>query len=346
MEKIAIVGAGLVGRAWAIVFARAGYPVMLYDTNPDTVVRSLETVESSLKDLAEFGLIAETPSVIRARMSIAKSLEEVLADAEYAQESTLENVDVKKKIFTDMDAIAAPNTILASSTSTFMTSTFATEVKGRHRCLVAHPVNPPYLIPLVEVSPAAFTAPDVAQRTYDLMLAVGQKPIMMKKETQGFILNRLQWALMAEAYRLVDDGYVGVEDLDMTLKDGLGLRWSFIGPFEVGDLNAPYQPMRQKPLGYWLSGMPLPRIKWGVPVRPINLSLPSHACAPSIPLSGDRAISNARRCRPLACIGGVLFRFSRVAPRSISERSIAPSYPFRKSSDRSGANNRRCHRAR
>lgn len=239
MEKIAIVGAGLVGRAWAIVFARAGYPVMLYDANPDTVVRSLETVESSLKDLAEFDLISETPSVIRARMSIAKSLEEVLAGAAYAQESTLENVDVKKKIFADMDAVAAPSTILASSTSTFMTSAFATEVKGRHRCLVAHPVNPPYLIPLVEVSPAAFTAPDVAQRTYDLMLAVGQKPIMMKKETQGFILNRLQWALMAEAYRLVDDGYVGVEDLDMTLKDGLGLRWSFIGPFEVGDLNAP-----------------------------------------------------------------------------------------------------------
>lgn len=239
MEKIAIVGAGLVGRAWAIVFARAGYPVMLYDANPDTVVLSLETVESSLKDLAEFDLISETPSVIRARMSIAKSLEEVLAGAAYAQESTLENVDVKKKIFADMDAVAAPSTILASSTSTFMTSAFATEVKGRHRCLVAHPVNPPYLIPLVEVSPAAFTAPDVAQRTYDLMLAVGQKPIMMKKETQGFILNRLQWALMAEAYRLVDDGYVGVEDLDMTLKDGLGLRWSFIGPFEVGDLNAP-----------------------------------------------------------------------------------------------------------
>ena len=239
MEKIAIVGAGLVGRAWAIVFARAGYPVMLYDSNPDTVARSLETVESSLNDLQEFGLISETPSVIRARMSVAKSLEEVLAGAAYAQESTLENVEVKKKIFADMDAIAAPNTILASSTSTFMTSAFATQVKGRHRCLVAHPVNPPYLIPLVEVSPAAFTAPDVAQRTYDLMLAVGQKPIMMKKETQGFILNRLQWAMMAEAYRLVDDGYVGVEDLDKTLKDGLGLRWSFIGPFEVGDLNAP-----------------------------------------------------------------------------------------------------------
>ncbi len=239
MEKIAIVGAGLVGRAWAIVFARAGYPVMLYDSNPETVVKSLETVESSLKDLQEFGLISESPSVIRSRMTVAKTLKEVLEGAAYAQESTLENVDVKKHIFAEMDAAAAPNTILASSTSTFMTSAFATEVTGRHRCLVAHPVNPPYLIPLVEVSPAPFTAPEVAQRTYDLMLAVGQKPIMMHKETQGFILNRLQWALMAEAYRLVDDGYVGVEDLDKCLKEGLGLRWSFIGPFEVGDLNAP-----------------------------------------------------------------------------------------------------------
>ena len=239
MDKIAIVGAGLVGRAWAIVFARAGYPVMLYDSNSDIVAKSLETVESSLSDLQEFGLIAEAPSVIRARMTSAKTLKEVLDGAAYAQESTLENVDIKKQIFADMDAAAAPNTILASSTSTFMTSAFATEVKGRHRCLVAHPVNPPYLIPLVEVSPAAFTKPEVTQRTYDLMQAVGQKPIMMKKETQGFILNRLQWALMAEAYRLVDDGYVGVEDLDKCLKDGLGLRWSFIGPFEVGDLNAP-----------------------------------------------------------------------------------------------------------
>ena len=239
MEKIAIVGAGLVGRAWAIVFARAGYPVMLYDSNPDTVAKSLETVESSLGDLQEFGLISETTSVIRSRMTVAKTLKEVLDGAAYAQESTLENVDVKKQIYADMDAAAAPNTILASSTSTFMTSAFATQVKGRHRCLVAHPVNPPYLIPLVEVSPAAFTAPEVAQRAYDLMIAVGQKPIMLKKETQGFILNRLQWSMMAEAYRLVDDGYVGVEDLDKCLKDGLGLRWSFIGPFEVGDLNAP-----------------------------------------------------------------------------------------------------------
>ena len=96
-------------------------------------------------------MITETPSVIRARMTAAKSLKEVLDGAAYAQESTLENLEIKKQIYADMDAVAAPNTILASSTSTFMTSAFASEVKGRQRCLVAHPVNPPYLIPLVEI---------------------------------------------------------------------------------------------------------------------------------------------------------------------------------------------------
>ena len=239
MEKIAIVGSGLVGRAWAIVFARAGYPVMLYDADPNMVAKSLATVEASLQDLQEFKLISESPNTIRGRMTAAKTLGEVLDGAAYVQESTSENLDIKKQIYSDMDAIAAPDTIFASSTSTIMTSAFASHLKGRHRCLVAHPVNPPYLIPLVEVSPAPFTAPNVAQWTYDLMGKIGQKPIFMKKEAQGFILNRLQWKLMAEAYRLVDDGYIGVEDLDKCLKDGLGLRWAFIGPFEVGDLNAP-----------------------------------------------------------------------------------------------------------
>jgi L-gulonate 3-dehydrogenase len=238
-QKIAIVGAGLVGRAWAIVFARAGLSVSLYDTNPETLTRSLATVDSNLADLNEFGLIEEAPAAIRARMAPAASLREALDGADHAQESTLETLDAKRAIFAQMDAIASPRTVRVSSTSTFMTSSFAADLKGRARCLVAHPVNPPYLIPLVEISPAAFTSADAVERVRALMLAVGQKPILVKKEIQGFVLNRLQWKLLCEAYRLVDDGYIGVEDLDKTLKDGLGLRWSFIGPFEVGDLNAP-----------------------------------------------------------------------------------------------------------
>jgi 3-hydroxyacyl-CoA dehydrogenase len=112
-------------------------------------------------------------------------------------------------------------------------------VPGRARCVVAHPVNPPHLVPLVEISPAPWTSPEVVSRTRALQEKVGQVPILVKKEVQGFILNRLQAALTFEAWRLVDEGYVSVDDADKCLKDGLGLRWSGMGPFETADLNAP-----------------------------------------------------------------------------------------------------------
>jgi 3-hydroxyacyl-CoA dehydrogenase len=138
-----------------------------------------------------------------------------------------------------MDAAAAPDTILASSTSAFPTSAIAQGLAGAARCIVAHPVNPPYLVPLVEVSGAPFTAPRTVARTLALMRAVGQAPIHVRREIHGFVLNRLQWTLLAEACRLVADGVASVDDVDAAIRDGLGRRWAFLGPFEVGDLNAP-----------------------------------------------------------------------------------------------------------
>ena len=162
-----------------------------------------------------------------------------MKDADYVQENTAERVDVKRAVYADMDAAAQPDCILASSTSTIPTSVFSEELKGRHRCIVAHPVNPPHVVPVVELSPAPWTAPEVVTRTAALLEKVGQVPIVVKKEVQGFILNRLQAALLNEAWRLVKEDYVSVDDLDKCLKDGLGLRWSFMGPFETIDLNAP-----------------------------------------------------------------------------------------------------------
>ena len=138
-----------------------------------------------------------------------------------------------------MDAAAKPDCILASSTSTIPASVFSEGLAGRHRCIVAHPVNPPHVVPVVELSPASWTAPDVVARSRALHEKVGQVPILVKKEIEGFILNRLQAALLMEAWRLVKEDYCSVEDLDKTIKDGLGLRWSFMGPFETIDLNAP-----------------------------------------------------------------------------------------------------------
>ena len=239
MKNIAIIGSGLIGRAWSIVFARANYPVMLYDNVNGAVAQAIELIGHGLADLKKYGLIDEDPETILRRITPAQSIEEAVSNADYVQENTSENLDIKKGVFSSLDQFAPEHCILASSTSTIQTSLFSEHLEGRHRCIVAHPVNPPHIAPIVEVSPSPWTSPEVTQKTYDLHQAVGQAPIIVKKEVAGFILNRLQAALLREAWRLVDEDYVSVEDLDKTIKDGLGLRWAFMGPFETIDLNAP-----------------------------------------------------------------------------------------------------------
>lgn len=238
MEKIAIVGCGLIGRAWTQVFARAGHPVAIYDQDASAVVRALPLIETGLRDFQEAGLLAESAGAVRARVSAAGSLGAALAGAAYVQENVLETVEAKRAVFAALDAAAAPETILASSTSTVPASSFTEELKGRQRCLVAHPVNPPHLVPLVELVPAPWTAPEVVAEARRLLASAGQVPIVVRREIPGFILNRLQAVLLNEAFRLVDEGYVAAEDIDKCVRDGLGLRWSFMGPFETIDLNA------------------------------------------------------------------------------------------------------------
>ena len=239
MEKIAIIGSGLIGRAWAMVFARAGHPVKMYDNAPGAVDKALGLVEEGLGELKSAGLIDEAPATVAKRVSAASSLTDAVADADYVQENTSEKVDVKREVYRLLDEAAPQTCILASSTSTIQTSRFSEGLKGKHRCIVAHPVNPPHVVPIVEISPAPWTAPEVVEATRALHAKVGQVPITVRKEVEGFILNRLQAALLRESWRLVGEGYVSVEDLDKTIRDGLGLRWAFMGPFETIDLNAP-----------------------------------------------------------------------------------------------------------
>ena len=239
MEKIAIIGSGLIGRAWAMVFARAGHPVKMYDNAPGAVDKALGLVEEGLGELKSAGLIDEAPAAVVKRVSAAASLADAVANADYVQENTSERVDVKREVYRMLDEAAPQHCILASSTSTIQTSRFSEGLKGKHRCIVAHPVNPPHVVPIVEISPAPWTAPEVVDRTRALHEKVGQVPITVKKEVEGFILNRLQAALLREAWRLVGEDYVTAEDLDKTIRDGLGLRWAFMGPFETIDLNAP-----------------------------------------------------------------------------------------------------------
>jgi 3-hydroxyacyl-CoA dehydrogenase len=239
MEQIAIIGTGLIGRSWAVVFARAGRTVRLWDRDTGAVTRSLGLITETLDELARARLLEEDPQRIAARIQRSPTLEQAIAGADYAQESTSELVEVKAEVFRQMDATAMPQCILASSTSTIPASVFTRDLAGRHRCLVAHPVNPPHLIPVVEVSPAPWTDPAVSARTQALLTAAGQVPVLVRREVRGFLVNRLQAALLREAWRLVEEDYCSVEDLDKCVKDGLGLRWAFMGPFETIDLNAP-----------------------------------------------------------------------------------------------------------
>ncbi len=142
-------------------------------------------------------------------------------------------------MFAELDERADPDTVLSSSTSALLPSKFTEHLAGRARCVVVHPINPPYLVPAVEIVPAPWTDPAVVERTRALMVAAGQAPIVMRREIDGFVMNRLQGALLEEAFRLVSDGYASVEDVDIGLREGLALRWSFMGPFETADLNAP-----------------------------------------------------------------------------------------------------------
>lgn len=238
MPHVAIIGSGLIGRAWAMVFARAGWTAALYDAAPGAAEAALRLIGEGLDELARQSLVTDSKGAA-ARVRVAGDLADALKGASFVQESTPEQLDAKRAVFAELDRLAAPDAILASSTSAIVPSLFTENLKGRHRCLVAHPVNPPHLVPLVELVGAPWTAKETVAKAKAIYEEIGQVPITVHREIEGFILNRLQGALLAEAFRLAGEGYVSPQDLDKTVKDGLGLRWSFMGPFETIELNAP-----------------------------------------------------------------------------------------------------------
>ncbi|MCB5174182.1 MULTISPECIES: 3-hydroxyacyl-CoA dehydrogenase [Microvirga] len=238
MPSVAIIGAGLIGRSWAMVFARSGWDVRITDPSAETLENTPRLVRAGLEELASHGL-ATDPAFAAGRVIAVPSIAEAVHGVDLVQENGPESVDIKRAIFAELDRLAPADAILASSTSAIVASQFTEALSGRSRCLVAHPVNPPHLVPLVELCGAPWTAPETVSRAREIYQSVEQVPIIVNREVEGFVLNRLQGALLAEAFRLVGDGVVSPQDLDKTLKDGLGLRWSFLGPFETIELNAP-----------------------------------------------------------------------------------------------------------
>lgn len=254
MDRIALIGAGLIGSGWGIVFAQAGRQPVLYDADPAATENALVEIEKGLADLDSYDLIAETPATILARVATAATLEEAIDGATHVQESIPERVELKRALFEQLDAMVPQEITLASSTSTIPTSSFTEHLSGRARCIVAHPGTPPHLLRLVEIVPAPWTAAAVVESTRQLMEDCRQVPSVLKKEIQGFILNRIQYAVISEVYRLWEDDVAGIEDIEKTVREALGLRWSFMGPMETISLNAPGSvPDYNERYGQWVS---------------------------------------------------------------------------------------------
>jgi 3-hydroxyacyl-CoA dehydrogenase len=239
MDKtIAVIGAGLIGRAWSMVFARAGWQVRLTDNATAQLDAARDFIAASLAEQVPHGL-ANDPDAALARIAFVPELRTAVAGVDWVQENLPEVVELKQAVFAELDRHAPTSAVLASSTSAIPASRFTGALAGRARCIVAHPVNPPHLVPIVELCGAPWTAPETVARALAVYAEVGQVPIVVRKELDGFVLNRLQGALLTEAMRLVGEGYVSPDDLDKTVRDGLGLRWAFMGPFATIELNAP-----------------------------------------------------------------------------------------------------------
>lgn len=239
-NKIGILGSGLIGRSWAMIFASAGYQVMIYD-----IVS--EQVNNALTDIREQLLKLELQNTLRGNLTAqqqsslirgTEDLKQVTENAFLLQECIPEVLDLKRKLYAEIDKVIDDKTILSSSASTFLPSILSEGLSHKSQFIVSHPVNPPYFVPLVEVVPAPWTLPEVVEATMNFMQEVGQAPIRLNKELPGFALNRIQYAILNECFNLVQDGFLEVENIDKVMTEGLGMRYAFLGPLETAHLNA------------------------------------------------------------------------------------------------------------
>jgi carnitine 3-dehydrogenase len=227
VRTVTCVGAGVIGGGWAAYFLAHGYDVVAWDPAPDAEDRLRHVVDGAWPALTELGL-AEGAS--RDRLVVEQDLAAAVAHTDFVQESAPEQLDLKIQLLADIDAVTPPHVVISSSTSGYGMSEMQVKCAHPERTVVAHPFNPPYLIPLVEVVGGAATSPDVVAWTSEFFRQAGKSVITMDREVPGFVANRLQEALWREALHMVAEGEATVEQIDLSITDGPGLRWPVHGP--------------------------------------------------------------------------------------------------------------------
>jgi 3-hydroxyacyl-CoA dehydrogenase len=234
--KMAVIGAGVMGHGIAEIYALNGYSVSLMDVDEEILEKNMALLKSELKTLVanEFTTREASESALK-RVSTSTSLEEAVDGCNYVTEAVVEKLDVKRKVFKKLEAAVTEDAILASNTSGLMISKIAEGLKKPDRVVGTHFSVPPHIIPGVEIIRGNETSDLTFQIAYDLIKKIGKMPFVVKKEIDGFILNRLQSALVREAFYLVENGIAELEDVDICLNSVLGFRWATIGPFKQID---------------------------------------------------------------------------------------------------------------
>ncbi|KAM8856851.1 lambda-crystallin homolog [Synchiropus picturatus] len=240
-STVAVIGSGLIGRSWAMVFVSGGYSVKIYDNQQGQAATAVQDIRKQLIQLEEEEMLRGSLTAAQ-QFSLLSSCDDLalaLDGAFFVQECVFEQLLVKQSVFQEVEKLVGADVILSSSTSCLVPSDVFAKVQNKTRCLVSHPVNPPYYVKLVELVPHPDTTVTVMDHTHALMTKVGQVPVKLRKEIDGFALNRVQAAIIAESWRLVQDGVISVKDIDLVMSEGLGMRYAFIGPMETMHLNAP-----------------------------------------------------------------------------------------------------------
>jgi 3-hydroxyacyl-CoA dehydrogenase len=235
IQKIAIIGTGVIGASWAAQFLAKGLDVVATDVAPDAETSLRRFVKASWPALERLGL---APGASQARLTFSGDLPTAVAGADLIQENGPERIDFKKKLYRQLDELLPADVIIASSSSGLTMSEIQSDCRLHpERCVIGHPFNPPHLIPLVEIVGGAKTSEETIRRATEFYTSIGKQTVRLNKEVPGHVANRLQAALAREVYHLVDEGVVSVADVDTALSWGPGLRWGIMGQVMLNHLG-------------------------------------------------------------------------------------------------------------
>ncbi len=232
IKHVSVIGAGLIGSGWATLLLTKGYEVSLYTDKKETLDRGIVKIKSYLEVMKNMGLVNNDPDYYMKNLHTTLNMDEAIQNTDFVIEAIIEDYDAKKKVFSYLDEKLDKSVILSSSTSGLLMTEIQKAMKRYpERGVIAHPWNPPHLLPLVEIVPGEKTSQETLNVTKDFMEKLDRVVVVLKKEVPGFLGNRLAFALFREAVYLVDEGIATVEDIDKVMTAAIGLRWAFMGPF-------------------------------------------------------------------------------------------------------------------